>query len=430
MSSQPPQALHSVSIYHGLPTFPPNIKGLSAIVAGANGISGDHMMRVLSESPQRWTNIYALSRRPPVVDRKWETDVKHVSMDFLNSSPEELARQLKEGGVKADYVFFFSYIQAPPKKGGGLWSDADAMVEKNVPLLSNLLQALKLSSITPKRIMLQTGAKHYGVHLGPTLAPQEESDPRINLEQNFYYNQEDVLFKYCQETGSDWNVVMPATILGAVKDAAMNAVFPIGVFAAVNAHLGKPMVFPGDITSYEMIQTASSAKMNAYIEEWAVLSGSGTANQRFNACDDSAFSWSRLWPALAKLYGVQHKGPDPNAKYTTNELAYEPPRGFGPKGKINATYTLTQWAKQPEVQETWAKISKQHNLVQSPFENESDIDRLFGFADGFLLTSWPTMLSMDKCQKLGFHGYVNTFDSFRAVLEDFTELKMLPPLPK
>lgn len=59
------------------------------------------MMRVLAESPHRWTNIYALSRRPPVVDRKWEANVKHVAMDFLNSSPEELAKNLKEGGVKA-----------------------------------------------------------------------------------------------------------------------------------------------------------------------------------------------------------------------------------------------------------------------------------------------------------------------------------------
>lgn len=101
MSSQNTETVHSTSIYHGLPTFPSSIKNLSAIVAGANGISGDHMMRVLAESPHRWTNIYALSRRPPVVERRWETNVKHVSMDFLNNSPEELAKKLKEGGVKA-----------------------------------------------------------------------------------------------------------------------------------------------------------------------------------------------------------------------------------------------------------------------------------------------------------------------------------------
>lgn len=31
------------------------------------------------------------------------------------------------------------------------------------------------------------GAKNYGVHLGPSKVPQEESDPRVELEPNFYY---------------------------------------------------------------------------------------------------------------------------------------------------------------------------------------------------------------------------------------------------
>jgi hypothetical protein len=33
-------------------------------------------------------------------------------------------------------------------------------------LLSNFLDGLKIASIKPKRIMLQTGAKNYGLHLG------------------------------------------------------------------------------------------------------------------------------------------------------------------------------------------------------------------------------------------------------------------------
>lgn len=93
--------IRSKGIYHGLPVFPSTIKGLSAIVTGANGISGDHMVRVLDESPERWSNIYALSRRPPPVERKWKSNVKHVTMDFLYSSPAEMADKLKKEGVKA-----------------------------------------------------------------------------------------------------------------------------------------------------------------------------------------------------------------------------------------------------------------------------------------------------------------------------------------
>lgn len=32
-----------------------------------------------------------------------------------------------------------------------------------------------------------TGAKHYGFHIGPATSPSFESDPRITLENNFYY---------------------------------------------------------------------------------------------------------------------------------------------------------------------------------------------------------------------------------------------------
>lgn len=38
------QVIVSKGIYHGLPTFPDDLNGLTALVAGANGISGDHMV--------------------------------------------------------------------------------------------------------------------------------------------------------------------------------------------------------------------------------------------------------------------------------------------------------------------------------------------------------------------------------------------------
>jgi hypothetical protein len=84
----------SKDIFHGLPTFPDvDGKRYSAIVTGANGITGTYIVRALAEAPQRWGTIYALSRKPPkghVAD-----NVKHLSIDFLSPS-EDIARQLKE----------------------------------------------------------------------------------------------------------------------------------------------------------------------------------------------------------------------------------------------------------------------------------------------------------------------------------------------
>lgn len=94
MASLNEQTVFSKGIFHGLPTFPDAAgKKYSAIVAGANGITGSYIVRALAEAPDRWGTIYALSRRPPrdhIAD-----NVKHLSVDFL-SPPEDMARELKE----------------------------------------------------------------------------------------------------------------------------------------------------------------------------------------------------------------------------------------------------------------------------------------------------------------------------------------------
>ena len=37
---------------------------------------------------------------------------------------------------------------------------------------------------------------------------------------------------------------------------------------------------------------------------------------------------------------------------------------------------------------------------------------------------------MDKSRKLGWHGMVDTSESFLEVFDDFAKLKMIPPVPK
>jgi hypothetical protein len=198
-----------------------------------------------------------------------------------------------------------------------------------VALLQNFCEALPLASIKPKRIMLQTGAKNYGVHLGPSPIPQEETAPRVTLEPNFYYPQEDFLWDFCKKQGIEWNVAMPSFILGAVPDAAMNMCFPLGVFASVTKHLGEKLEFPADLTSWEAQHVASSSMLNGYLEEWAVLSEQAK-NERFNAADSSPFTWGNFWPKFASWYGVQYGTPSmDDSVYTKVTTAYDPPpRGY------------------------------------------------------------------------------------------------------
>ncbi|KAK5137858.1 hypothetical protein LTR08_006627 [Meristemomyces frigidus] len=416
------QQIQSRGIYHGLPVYPPRLTGLTAIITGANGISGHYMLRVLSQDPQRWKKIVCLSRRPPLIPEGLPENVEHIPVDFLKE-PEEIANVLKKRSVTADHVFFFSYIQPPPGKTG-LWANAEELVRVNSLLVSNFVEALKLANVKPKRFMLQTGAKNYGIHLGPTKVPQEESDPRITLEPNFYYPQEDIVDRFCKDTGSAWNVCMPGPILGAVPDAAMNLAFPLAVYAAVCRRLGQALEFPGDIVSWQMNQSMSSSVMNAYMEEWAVLLG--PPDQKYNTYDSSAFTWEKLWPRLAGWYGIEDRGPQDEDDYITTETRFVP-RGYGPKGITKKKFKMTDWAKRDEVQKAWEELAEEHGLAQ---EKLADVDRVFGFLDGVLCRSVPLNFSMDKSRKLGWHGFVDTSESLLEVFRDLAKIKMVPPVPE
>jgi hypothetical protein len=154
--------------------------------------------------------------------------------------------------------------------------------------------------------------------------PQEEDDPRVLIEPNFYYPQEDFLFAYCQQYNIGWNVCRPSFILGAVPDAAMNVCFPLAVYASVCKYLGHKLEYPGDLRAWEAPQVQSSSIMNGYLEEWSVLTDEAR-NQAFNAFDDSAFTWGKFWPKLAKKYELDYVRPDPDGKYQEIIQQHSPP---------------------------------------------------------------------------------------------------------
>lgn len=119
------QTVYSEGIHHGLPTFPDHDgKKYTAIVTGANGISGSEIVNALVAAPETWEIIYAMSRRPPPAanDR-----VKPIAADFKDSTPEQLAELFKKECVKANYIFFTSYIQPPTREGQGLWANSDEL---------------------------------------------------------------------------------------------------------------------------------------------------------------------------------------------------------------------------------------------------------------------------------------------------------------
>jgi hypothetical protein len=94
--------LQSNGIFHGLPTFSdtPSCRNLTALVTGATGLSGYHMVKALAASPQRWSKIYCLSSRPPPETffedlGEGAQRVEHLGVNFLDD-PSEFAHVLRD----------------------------------------------------------------------------------------------------------------------------------------------------------------------------------------------------------------------------------------------------------------------------------------------------------------------------------------------
>lgn len=166
---------------------------------------------------------------------------------------------------------------------------------------------------------------------------------------------------------------MPGPILGAVPDAAMNAAFPLAVYAAVTHKLKQPLEFPGDIVAWQAQQSTSSSMMNAYMEEWAVLLS--PQGQKYNTCDGSAFAWEKCWPRIAGWYGIDWKGPGSEQEC---EQVFETtfvPRGYGPKGVTRRKFSTVEWAKRDDVKKAWTELAEEHGLAQKELQ---DVERVFG----------------------------------------------------
>lgn len=311
-------------------------------------------------------------------------------------------------------------------------------------LLTNFLDGIRLAGLQPKRFLLQTGAKNYGFHMGPATNPSFETDPRISLEANFYYPQEDALKKFCEETGTAWNVVRPSYIIGAVRDGALNFLIGLAIYGAVQSYLDRPLEFPGDYAAWDREFCQSTALLNAHFEEWAVLTDQA-ANEAFNIQDGQSFTWGRFWPYLASWFGTRWSPPDTDmSKYRVTTCRHvDTPRGYvcsrasnlaptnglnryGPRGVTRSTFSLLEWSENEEVQQAWRELSKRYGLVLDPFD-EAKRPQIFGMTDSAVLGDWPLSLSMRKARKMGFFGTADSFETSFEAIQNLARLKLVVP---
>ena len=301
-----------------------------------------------------------------------------------------------------------------------------------VALLTNFLEALEIAKISPRRILLQTGGKHYALHLGPATVPMTEDTAAERVPHaNFYFAQEDLLSAWCKKHDATWSVTRPGFIIGANPTTPININYPLAIYASVQKELGHRLEFPSDVGAWDALKDLSTTSLIARFSEWAVLSEA--ADEAFNIVDDSPFTYGKFWPILARWYGIAYGVPSADeGVYTQVTLGREPPRGFGKPGVVNFTFTFEQWSKRAEVQAAWKQISERYNLDPDldPYRpgKEALLTDIFRTLDAEMLGGWGRVESMDKAKGYGWHGHVHTPDGIKDAFVRMAELRMIPPL--
>lgn len=114
--------LWQCGIYRNLPNFDPSICNLNAIITGSDGISGFAALRALLDAPKRWSTIHSLSRsglsseQLDLIPESLRSHIKEASVGLTRPS-QEIANILRKAGFKADYVFFYAYLQPKTRLG-------------------------------------------------------------------------------------------------------------------------------------------------------------------------------------------------------------------------------------------------------------------------------------------------------------------------
>ena len=169
-----------------------------AVVVGALGVIGRYIVERLVEEPN-W-QVVGLSRRKTTDRPRY----RHIAVDLLDA--EDTKRKLAEL-TDVTHVFYAAFQAAP-----GNASNFASNTGPNREMLVNSITAIDRAAPHLKRVVLVTGTKYYGVHLGPLKTPMRETDPR-HMPPNYYFDQIDWLTAYQRGKEWDWVELRPADAL-------------------------------------------------------------------------------------------------------------------------------------------------------------------------------------------------------------------------
>jgi len=352
----------------------------SALVVGVTGIAGYNTATALLAAGWR---VVGLSRTP----RYTVPGVEHVYADVLDQPSVEEA----VAGKGITDLFFAT------------WSRQATEAENcavNGAMLANTLAALGTTA-TLRHAVLVTGLKHY---LGPFEAyaetpadtPFRESQDRLAY-QNFYYDQEDILFRAAAEQGFTWSVHRPHTMIGYALGNVMNMGVTLAVYGSICRARKEPFVFPGSPQQYNGVTDITDARLLGRHAVWSATEPAA-ANQAFNTTNGDVFRWRQMWGRVAAGLGV--------------EPAPYPGQASPLEGRLDGADAV--WA---ELVDTYDLAPHRASELASWWHTDADLGRQV-----------ETFADMSKSRRLGFLDYQDSTASFLDLFDTLRAERVIPPL--
>jgi nucleoside-diphosphate-sugar epimerase len=373
-----------------------------ALITGGNGITGSAIIEYLAKNTtaSEWSKIIVTSRSP-FKTTVHDDRITFIALD-LSNDPNDLIEKMRPvcGGVT--HAYFSSYVHK---------DDFKELNIANEKLFSNFLDALIAVAPELENCALQTGGKHYNVHLGPVPSPAREEDPRKESSiGNFYYIQEDYLIKRSTGQKWTWNVIRPEAIIGHTsKPNGMNSALTYAFYFLVCKELGEEARMPTNQLYWEGYDDLSDSRLIANLTIWASTSQKA-GNQAFNVTNGDYFTWRYMWPRIAKYMGAS----------ATDKQVFTKSR---PKeGETQLDVSLAEWAA--DKQEVWDRICDKHSCPEAKATWESGT---WAFQDWVFQRTWSATLSINKAREFGWCGHIDSFQSLTDAFENFVKLKQIPP---
>jgi nucleoside-diphosphate-sugar epimerase len=352
----------------------------TALVVGVTGLAGYNIAQTLVADGWR---VLGVSRTP----RYEVPGVEHVYADITDTAALQGALE----GHDVSHLFFATWSRQPTEA---------LNCQVNSAMLRSTLTAAGAAT-TLEHVTLITGLKHYlgpfeAYATAPAETPFRESQQRLEF-QNFYYEQEDVLFDQAERQGFTWSVHRPHTLIGFALGNAMNMGVTLAVYATLCRATGTPFVFPGSPEQYTGVTDVTDARLLGRHAVWSATTPAAR-NQAFNTVNGEVFRWRQMWPRVAAALGVEAAG------YPGHPSPLD--------GRMDFADTV------------WEGLVKEHQLA--PYR-ASELASWW-HTDADLGRTVETFADMSKSRSLGFLDYQDTARSFADLFDDLRERRIIPPL--